>query len=212
MRFFIEVLGCTAEIDPSFSLSLTYVYWVFRKINMCKKHLACHRTKLLFGCKVDRDLLLYRSGGVVAASSEEDHSGHATTGGATTADLSMFSTGGGGGRKLEDFLGGGGGGGGGGVTLQPHLGHFPAEAATVVSIPEVAEFDSELKTIAASFLRGFSSTDDQEKLPQPQPQQLVVAPPPSDPCPKKTLDNFGQRTSIYRGVTRSTKNPKFSPK
>lgn len=162
---------------------------------------------------MDRDLLLYRSGGVVAASSEEDHSGHATTGGATTADLSMFSTGGGGGRKLEDFLGGGGGGGGGGgVTLQPHLGHFPAEAATIVSIPEVAEFDSELKTIAASFLRGFSSTDDQEKLPQPQPQQLVVAPPPSDPCPKKTLDNFGQRTSIYRGVTRSTKNPKISPK
>ncbi|OWM87012.1 hypothetical protein CDL15_Pgr016049 [Punica granatum] len=143
-------------------------------------------------------------GSAVDVSREEDpHHHHATTaGGATTVDLSMFGSGGGV-RKLEDFLGGGGGAT---AQQQPQLSHFPVEVATtVVSIPEVAEYDSELKTIAASFLRGFSSSDDQQKQPQQQQQQqqqLVVAPPPSDLNPKKTLDTFGQRTSIYRGVTR----------
>ncbi|KAK4783587.1 hypothetical protein SAY86_007961 [Trapa natans] len=142
-------------------------------------------------------------GGIVAASREDEHHVHAAAGGATTeAGLSMFASGegGDGGRKLEDFLGGGIGGDGGGVTLQTHLGHYPARE---VSIPEVAEYDSELKTIAASFLHRFSSSEDNRKLPPPlQQQQLVATPPPVDPCPRKTLDTFGQRTSIYRGVTR----------
>ncbi|KAK4755766.1 hypothetical protein SAY87_009523 [Trapa incisa] len=141
-------------------------------------------------------------GGVVDASGEDDHYVHAAADGATTeSGLSMFACGGC--RKLEDFLGGGiGGDGSSVVTLQTHLGHYPAETEAMVSIPEVAEYDSELKTIAASFLRGFSSSEDQPKLPPSLQQQLAMVPPPLDSCPKKNLDTFGQRTSIYRGVTR----------
>ncbi|GMI97501.1 PLETHORA 5, EMBRYOMAKER, CHOTTO 1, AINTEGUMENTA-like 5 [Hibiscus trionum] len=68
--------------------------------------------------------------------------------------------------RLEDFLG--------------------ATAPVAVSDNEI--YDSELKTIAASFLRGVSS---ENKLQQAVP-----------PTPRKAADSFGQRTSIYRGVTR----------
>ena len=61
-------------------------------------------------------------------------------------------------------------------------------------------YDSELKTIAASFLRGFSTEQQQQQQTQTQPQNLHVA--TTEPPPKKTVDTFGQRTSIYRGVTR----------
>jgi len=62
-------------------------------------------------------------------------------------------------------------------------------------------YDSELKTIAASFLRGFSTEQQQQQQQtQTQTQNLHVA--TTEPPPKKTVDTFGQRTSIYRGVTR----------
>uniref|UniRef100_A0A2N9IW60 AP2/ERF domain-containing protein n=1 Tax=Fagus sylvatica TaxID=28930 RepID=A0A2N9IW60_FAGSY len=109
-------------------------------------------------------------------------------------DLSIFT----GGPKLEDFLGCSTATPG----AAPPLSHFsnesPATVTTTVSSqlpdhhPDV--YDSELKTIAASFLRGFST----EQQTQPQNQHVT----PADPPPKKAVDTFGQRTSIYRGVTR----------
>ncbi|KGN65461.1 AP2-like ethylene-responsive transcription factor AIL5 [Cucumis sativus] len=66
--------------------------------------------------------------------------------------------------------------------------------------------DSDLKTIAASFLRGppTSHFPDQHfqhlHAPPPPPPTQPDTPPP--PPPKKAVDTFGQRTSIYRGVTR----------
>nr|GLL44290.1 AP2-like ethylene-responsive transcription factor AIL5 [Ipomoea trifida] len=98
---------------------------------------------------------------------------------------------GGGGPKLEDFLGGSVGssaGGAGGACL------IAGESAAV-SEPE--SYDSELKSIAASFLRGFTADQNDSQ----KPQQAVAAPPP-DPPAKKAPETFGQRTSIYRGVTR----------
>ncbi|XP_019182087.1 PREDICTED: AP2-like ethylene-responsive transcription factor AIL5 [Ipomoea nil] len=99
----------------------------------------------------------------------------------------------GGGPKLEDFLGGSVGSSAGGVCL---IAGESAAAPAAVSEPEL--YDSELKSIAASFLRGF--TADQNDT-QKQQQQAVAAPPP-DPPAKKAAETFGQRTSIYRGVTR----------
>lgn len=79
-----------------------------------------------------------------------------------------------GGPKLEDFLGG------------PTVAQFDGGP----TMPPVEMYDeSELKSIAATFIQGFS-TDQTQK-------QLAVAPPP-----KKAVETFGQRTSIFRGVTR----------
>lgn len=109
------------------------------------------------------------------------------SGGAT--DLSIFS----GSPKLEDFLGASGAA----PPLAPPPQHHQFSTADTHEI-----YDSELKTIAASFLRGFSTEQtDTPKHQQPPPQQetqLVAA----EPTPRKTADTFGQRTSIYRGVTR----------
>ncbi|XP_027331781.1 AP2-like ethylene-responsive transcription factor AIL5 [Abrus precatorius] len=80
-----------------------------------------------------------------------------------------------GGPKFEDFLGGSAA-----TTTStcapPNLPQFPTDNNI---------YDSEMKTtIAACFPRGFAATE------------------PRKPSPKKTVDTFGQRTSIYRGVTR----------
>ncbi|XP_057787122.1 AP2-like ethylene-responsive transcription factor AIL5 isoform X2 [Salvia miltiorrhiza] len=84
----------------------------------------------------------------------------------------------GGGPKLEDFLGSSGG----------------AAVAQFDGMPEMEIYDdSELKTIAASFLRGFSTEQTNTNL----QKQTAAAPPP-----KKAVETFGQRTSIFRGVTR----------
>ncbi|KAK6944566.1 AP2/ERF domain [Dillenia turbinata] len=83
--------------------------------------------------------------------------------------------------KLEDFLGGCGG-------------QFSSEE-TLSTISETELYDSELKSIAASFLRGFSGE-------QADPQKPVMVSEPPEQPPKKAIDTFGQRTSIYRGVTR----------
>ncbi|KAI3725133.1 hypothetical protein L1987_64909 [Smallanthus sonchifolius] len=80
--------------------------------------------------------------------------------------------------KLEDFLRGSG----------PDVSHFPDETAAV--------YDSELKTIAASFLHGFSSDNQHQPALTPTPVQQ------DNSLAKKAVDTFGQRTSIYRGVTR----------
>lgn len=115
---------------------------------------------------------------MVDARPEED-----ATAGAT--DLSMFTAG----PKLEDFLGG---------STAPSgatpLAQFSTETPMTVTVSEPEIYDSELKTIAASFLRGFST----EQHTQTQKQPVA----PAEPPPKKTVDTFGQRTSIYRGVTR----------
>ncbi|KAI5414990.1 AP2-like ethylene-responsive transcription factor AIL5 isoform X1 [Lathyrus oleraceus] len=78
-----------------------------------------------------------------------------------------------GGHKLENFLGNSTA-----TTYAPtQLHHLPTDI-----------YDSELKkTIAACFPHGYPTEPNSE---------------PPKPSPKKTVDTFGQRTSIYRGVTR----------
>lgn len=113
-------------------------------------------------------------GTVVDETPEKD-----ATAGAT--DLSMFTAG----PKLEDFLGGSTATAGAASMAQ-----FSNETSPMtLTISEPEMYDSELKTIAASFLR-----------PQTQPLKKPLA--AADPPPKKAVDTFGQRTSIYRGVTR----------
>lgn len=53
----------------------------------------------------------------------------------------------------------------------------------------VGGYDSDLRSIAAGILRASPAE-------QPESTSLAVA------DPKKVMDTFGQRTSIYRGVTR----------
>lgn len=128
--------------------------------------------------------------------------GGEATGIASATDLSIFT----GSPKLEDFLGGS-------CTATPpqppqvQLGHHHLSSATTAH--EI--YDSELKTIAASFLRGFATeqTDihhqqqqQQQHLKHHHQQQQQLVPLVAQPAPKKTVDTFGQRTSIYRGVTR----------
>ncbi|KAL6844436.1 hypothetical protein ACP4OV_026109 [Aristida adscensionis] len=93
--------------------------------------------------------------------------------------------------KLEDFLGGGGGGGG------PVSG---AETATADM------YDSELKFIAAGFLSGAAAaaapSPVSASLEQADPKLALPAAAAPAPEQRKAVDSFGQRTSIYRGVTR----------
>jgi AP2-like factor (ANT lineage) len=90
-----------------------------------------------------------------------------------TTNLSIFS----GGHKFEDFLGS----------------SVATTTATTCAPTQLHQFstdiyDSELKkTISACFQGGYPTE------PNSEPRKL---------SPKKTVDNFGQRTSIYRGVTR----------
>lgn len=93
------------------------------------------------------------------------------------------------GPKLEDFLGSSGGA-------------AVAQFDGGVSLPEMEMYDdSELKTIAASFLRGFSANQVADNNPHKQ-TAAAPPPPPSEPPAKKAVETFGQRTSIFRGVTR----------
>ncbi|URD93740.1 AP2 [Musa troglodytarum] len=81
------------------------------------------------------------------------------------------------GPKLEDFLGG---------PLGRYSGGDDAPGGEGV-------YDSDLKTIAAGFLRGHPA--EQQEL-----QAAKEAAPPAES--RKAAETFGQRTSIYRGVTR----------
>ncbi|XP_059635834.1 AP2-like ethylene-responsive transcription factor AIL5 [Cornus florida] len=116
------------------------------------------------------------SGGVLDRSEEDG-----------AQDLSIVT--GGGGPKLEDFLGGGCSTNSATTGATADACQFTVDTPVSVSANEI--YDSELKTIAASFLRGISDTQ----------KQLVVAP-PEPAAAKKAVESFGQRTSIYRGVTR----------
>ncbi|KAM5553850.1 AP2-like ethylene-responsive transcription factor AIL5 [Rosa sericea] len=150
--------------------------------------------------------------GVNSAASDHHQDAHA---GATETDLSIFS---GVGPKLEDFLGGG-------CTTTTTAGVATATADVIttasvtptsltpfssnndhLAVSENEIYDSELKTIAASFLRGFSTaptatatTTLQQTKPQIHNHPVGTT---ETATIKKTVDTFGQRTSIYRGVTR----------
>jgi AP2-like factor (ANT lineage) len=106
--------------------------------------------------------------------------------------------------KLEDFLGGGGNGNGGNNGAGG--GDQAVSAATTT---EAAEMYSELKFLAAGFLSGSGAgTTAPTRPPQVNREEAdakqlslpSVAPPA--PEQKKAVESFGQRTSIYRGVTR----------
>ncbi|KAJ6742892.1 AP2-LIKE ETHYLENE-RESPONSIVE TRANSCRIPTION FACTOR AIL5 [Salix viminalis] len=117
-------------------------------------------------------------------------------------DISLFTTSG---PKLEDFLGSCTTTSPSQTPQQPLCGQFSTETpvtptATTLSDSTSSEiYDSELKTIAASFLRGFASADNKKIDSNQKHQQLLVQ---AEHAPKKTVETFGQRTSIYRGVTR----------
>ncbi|KAB5552672.1 hypothetical protein DKX38_009983 [Salix brachista] len=117
-------------------------------------------------------------------------------------DISLFTTSG---PKLEDFLGSCTTTSPSQTPQQPLCGQFSTETpvtptATTLSDSTSSEiYDSELKTIAASFLRGFASADNQKIDSNQKHQQLLVQ---AEHAPKKTVETFGHRTSIYRGVTR----------
>ncbi|XP_038878694.1 AP2-like ethylene-responsive transcription factor AIL5 [Benincasa hispida] len=110
-----------------------------------------------------------------------------------STDLSIFSPTAA--PKLEDFLRGASNP----PPPSPPPFHFSSHQSEIC--------DSDLKTIAASFLRGPPTTHFPEQHfqhlhappPPPPPTQSDTSPPPP---PKKAVDTFGQRTSIYRGVTR----------
>ncbi|WVZ87484.1 hypothetical protein U9M48_034115 [Paspalum notatum var. saurae] len=99
--------------------------------------------------------------------------------------------------KLEDFLGGGGDGG-------PVMAAPTTETAAAAAAAEM--YDSDLKFIAAAgFLAGGSAG---AAAPPPalnhQSDRKLALPAAAAPAPdqRKAVDSFGQRTSIYRGVTR----------
>ncbi|XP_054806859.1 AP2-like ethylene-responsive transcription factor AIL5 isoform X2 [Prosopis cineraria] len=115
-----------------------------------------------------------------SSGTTDDASPQAAVGGpATSNDLSIFA---GGSRKFEDFLGGSSASSVADATAPP-----PQFSADNV-------FSSDLKTIAAGFLPRLAAAEQAE----PRKQALAV----TVPSPRKTADTFGQRTSIYRGVTR----------
>ncbi|KAF9613866.1 hypothetical protein IFM89_012414 [Coptis chinensis] len=119
-------------------------------------------------------------------------------------DLSMFSVG----PKLEDFLGGGGATNANNTTITTTttslgMGRFSSEHH---SNNNTGVYESELKTIAASFLRGYSTSMNGNNMTSMDNNNNTAMVPVAAAAPvdssKKALETFGQRTSIYRGVTR----------
>lgn len=98
-------------------------------------------------------------------------------GGGTGGDLAMHPAEG---PKLEDFLGGGGG---------FSTGHAAA-AATGAS----GGYDSDLRGIAAGFPQSFLA----ERSDTSASGTAAVA----TAEPRRADENFGRRTSVYRGVTK----------
>ncbi|TVU16396.1 hypothetical protein EJB05_39955 [Eragrostis curvula] len=102
--------------------------------------------------------------------------------------------------KLEDFLGGGNNNNGGGMVAGPET--VAAAAAEM--------YDSELKFIAAGFMSGGAAGAAVAPSPSPVSSveqadaKLALPAAAAAPAPeqRKAVDSFGQRTSIYRGVTR----------
>jgi AP2-like factor, ANT lineage len=93
--------------------------------------------------------------------------------------------------KLEDFLGGANNGGGGCVV--------PGAETAAAEMYD----DSELKFIAAGFLTAVAPSP-VSSLKHADAKQLALPAAASAPAPeqRKADECFGQRTSIYRGVTR----------
>ncbi|ESQ42663.1 hypothetical protein EUTSA_v10013143mg [Eutrema salsugineum] len=132
----------------------------------------------------------------------QDESAGVSSGDAT-AVLSIYP----GGPKLENFLGGGATTT---TTTKPmqqmqSLGGvvFSSELQPPHQPPSAAEiYDSELKSIAASFLGNYSGGRSSEVSSGHKQQHNPLANSEVSPTPKKNGESFGQRTSIYRGVTR----------
>ncbi|KAL4182175.1 hypothetical protein AMTRI_Chr12g274610 [Amborella trichopoda] len=82
--------------------------------------------------------------------------------------------------KLEDFLGG------------AFSGHYSGDFSGNHARKPNTNYDSDLKSIAQGVLQVFPTS-------QSEVEKSILA---SDSSTKKSIDTFGQRTSIYRGVTR----------
>ena len=103
--------------------------------------------------------------------------------------------------KLEDFLGGG--------VINGESASGPVAAPSEATAP-AEMYDSDLKFIAAAgFLGGGSAagaaaTSPVSSLDQADPKLALPTAAAALPAPeqRKAVDSFGQRTSIYRGVTR----------
>ncbi|KAM0893748.1 hypothetical protein ACQ4PT_024911 [Festuca glaucescens] len=110
--------------------------------------------------------------------------------------------------KLEDFLGGGGATGNGGNNGGAGGGDQVVSGATTTEAAEM--YDSELKFLAAGFLSGNGAGTTAPTGPpkvtreeaDAKPLSLPSVAPPAPAEQKKAVESFGQRTSIYRGVTR----------
>lgn len=98
--------------------------------------------------------------------------------------------------KLEDFLGGGINGAGSGGPV------------SVAETPAAEMYDSDLKFIAAGFMQsgavGAAAPSPVSSCSLDQADPKLGLPAAAVPAPEqwKAVDSFGQRTSIYRGVTR----------
>jgi AP2-like factor, ANT lineage len=93
--------------------------------------------------------------------------------------------------KLEDFLGGAGGG--------------CMVSSGVETSPAAEMYDSDLKFIAAAgFLTGAAAPSPSPVPCHDQTDAKLALPAAAAPAPeqRKAVDSFGQRTSIYRGITR----------
>jgi len=99
--------------------------------------------------------------------------------------------------KLEDFLGGGINGAGSGGPV------------SVAETPAAEMYDSDLKFIAAGFMQsgavGAAAPSPVSSCSLDQADPKLGLPAAAVPAPEqwKAVGSFGQRTSIYRGVTRS---------
>ncbi|KAK9076812.1 hypothetical protein SSX86_005146 [Deinandra increscens subsp. villosa] len=86
-----------------------------------------------------------------------------------------------------------------GLSIFPDGGCGSAGSAHYFSVDTASVYeDSELKTIATSLFCGFPNNKKCQKT------EVGLTPPMKDssPAEKGNVDNFGQRSSIYRGVTR----------
>ncbi|KAB2600145.1 AP2-like ethylene-responsive transcription factor AIL5 [Pyrus ussuriensis x Pyrus communis] len=183
-------------VNDLMSLSLSLSLYLY--LSLTDTHAHMHAHNYLHTKPISESYILWPSTATIAG---HHHQGASPT---SATDLSIFSSGITG-PKLEDFLGG--------CTPATNtvtptsLPRFSTadhhHQTTPLALSQNEIYDSELKTIAASFLRGFSTTAtttaanlQTTKLQNHHPLAS------SDPTPKKPADTFGQRTSIYRGVTR----------
>ncbi|CDP02984.1 unnamed protein product [Coffea canephora] len=126
------------------------------------------------------------SGAVVRAEEDNGNNGASVTAAADLSTVLNCSS-----PKLEDFLGGGSNGSCSSADVCQFGGGNQTSALINADV-----YDSELKSIAASFLRGYSTEQAESQ------KQLAAVPLAPEPPAKKAVETFGQRTSIFRGVTR----------